>query len=169
MNRITKWIVNTFIEGILLYAPIFVFLSIIRNTEEHSAPIVTFMHPEYLQQMWFSETPAGLLGSMAFFFIIVFIIFYRLKYKRFDLYCIIAPCVIFGIIILISKYMPISTIDLYDYDGQKIKYSIVPFSFLGYIFATIEVFWSILKYERDNVLKLLQFSNNNTTKAQNEK
>lgn len=168
MNRITKWIVNTFIEGILLYAPIFVFLSIIRNTEEHFAPIVTLMHPEYLQQMWFSETPAGLLGSMALFFFIVFIIFYRIKYKKFDFYGIISPCVIFGVIILVSKYMPISTIELYDY-GEKIKYSVIPFSFLVYIFATIDVFWFILKYERDNILKILQFTNNNSTSGQSVK
>lgn len=151
-NKI-RWLVNTIIEGVIFFLPIFVFLSIIRNTEEHRAPVVSYQHPEWLEQMWFSETNAGLIASFLFFFIITFLLYHYIRYKKIDATALISLVIISILLALMTNYI-CGEIQLYGSHGDKINYSILPYKFYIYSFLIIEACWIILSYKRNSITNL---------------
>lgn len=147
-NNGVKWLIDTLIEGILFFLPIFIFLTIIRKKDMDRS------FEGYDNPMWFSETNLALIFSFLFFFIAVFLVYYFVKYKQIDIFSIISAGAISGLIILITTYC-LGETQLYDHGGE-INYSILPYSFFIYSFFIIEATWVILSYKRNTIKKFLE-------------
>jgi hypothetical protein len=143
-----RWLIDTFIEGILFFLPIFVFLTIIRDKTKDDRYFDGIEHP-----MWFSEPNVVLIASFLFCFIVAFLIYYYIKYKKIDPFAWVTTAIISGMLILMTTYC-CESMNLHGREGE-IYYSILPTSFYVYSFLIIEIFWLILSYKRKEVIDFL--------------